>query len=96
MKKWISKLFRILKYHICLANDTLRGYPIYHGDTEWRYVDTNESTSENWEKRPCKLCNQFQDKDGHDPCLGELPGVMNACCGHGNPKEAYIQYENKD
>jgi len=31
--------------------------------------------------------------EGHDGCLGTLPGpIMNACCGHGNWKIAYIQY----
>jgi hypothetical protein len=25
-----------------------------------------------------------------DPCIGYLPGVYNACCGHGKSKDAYI------
>lgn len=29
-----------------------------------------------------------------DPCLGELPGVRGACCGHGNDSIAYIGFEN--
>lgn len=44
--------------------------------------------------RPCPLCGgdpkQFGD---HDPCLGHLPGVRNACCGHG-VDTPYIQFEN--
>jgi len=27
-----------------------------------------------------------------DPCLGMLPGVDNACCGHGDASEAYIRF----
>ena len=27
-----------------------------------------------------------------DPCIGYLPGVYNACCGHGNDNEAYITF----
>jgi hypothetical protein len=27
-----------------------------------------------------------------DPCIGYLPGVYNACCGHGNPAEAYLTF----
>ena len=25
-----------------------------------------------------------------DACIGRLPGVRGACCGHGDPDEAYI------
>lgn len=31
----------------------------------------------------CKHCNLRRTAEGHDGCLGTLPGVMNACCGHG-------------
>lgn len=27
--------------------------------------------------------------DGPDPCLGMIPGVSHACCGHGDAKKAY-------
>ncbi len=27
-----------------------------------------------------------------DPCIGCLPGVFNACCGHGEDKTAYISF----
>lgn len=27
-----------------------------------------------------------------DPCIGYLPGVHNACCGHGNDAEAYMTF----
>ena len=26
---------------------------------------------------------QRATRKGHDPCLADLPGVVNACCGHG-------------
>ena len=29
-----------------------------------------------------------------DPCLGVLPGVSYACCGHGDPDDAYVAFEN--
>jgi hypothetical protein len=31
---------------------------------------------------------------GIDPCLGRLPGVKNACCGHGFPQYGYIMFDN--
>lgn len=34
--------------------------------------------------------------DGHDACLGEIPGAVNACCGHGYIDVAYIQYRAVD
>lgn len=41
----------------------------------------------------CAKCLLGPTQEGHDGCLGELPWpVMNACCGHGNDRQAYIQY----
>ena len=37
-------------------------------------------------------CDLDLGPEGHDPCLGTLFGVMNACCGHGVEREAYVQY----
>lgn len=43
----------------------------------------------------CNHCDKHCTKEGHDACLGTLPGnIMNACCGHGESKEAYIQYHD--
>jgi hypothetical protein len=72
---------------------TLRGHPIYLDKGVWRYVDTDEPTVETWRSRPCGHCGQMETADGHDACLGELPGVENACCGHGDPSAAYVQYK---
>lgn len=33
--------------------------------------------------RNCALCGQGETPEGHDFCLGTLPKVTNACCGHG-------------
>jgi hypothetical protein len=30
----------------------------------------------------------------HDACLGRLPGVSAACCGHGRDDEAYIRFND--
>jgi len=41
----------------------------------------------------CIHCKKGPTVEGHDGCLGTLPGpIMNACCGHGNIESAYIQY----
>lgn len=42
----------------------------------------------------CAYCKLPPTKEGHDGCLGTLSdtNIMNACCGHGDPEFAYIQY----
>jgi hypothetical protein len=40
----------------------------------------------------CGHCKLPPSPEGHDGCLDTLKGdVMNACCGHGNDAQAYIQ-----
>ena len=43
--------------------------------------------------RPCKRCNQFPTPEGYAHCLGKLPGVSSACCGHGVEKPYAMFYE---
>lgn len=48
---------------------------------------------------PCAHCGKgpqmvTRDEVEHythvDPCLGVIPGVVQACCGHGDPDDAYV------
>jgi len=49
---------------------------------EWRYVDTDEAVKA--PGRPCVRCGRLPVAEvGADACLGVLPGVKGACCGHG-------------
>jgi hypothetical protein len=73
---------------------TLRGLEIFEIMGEWFYVHTLQPTADMWEDLPCGHCGLHFTPEGHDGCLGTIPGVMNACCGHGNPKHAYIQLLN--
>lgn len=77
-----------------MVHGTWHGHPISLIDPEneiWVYQDTGQRVSEN-PSRACGHCKLAATPEGHDGCLGELPGVMNACCGHGVDEEAYIQY----
>ena len=74
--------------------DFLRGYPIIYINNEWVFEDTKKPTANTWKNRPCGHCKKYNTEEGHDRCLGTLPGVMNACCGHGRKNEAYIQFLN--
>ena len=55
-------------------------------DGRWYYADTG-LLAPNWHsggiERPCGACGLIADYHGPDPCLGWLPGVSGACCGHG-------------
>jgi len=65
------------------------GHP-YEGNSETnvvKYLDNGEVV-DNDNPRPCTHCNLKPDgndyeKDNHDPCIKNLPGVHHACCGHG-------------
>ncbi len=41
----------------------------------------------------CKVCKKPSTKDEHDPCIPNLPGVKNACCGHGD-LEGYVMFDS--
>lgn len=71
-----------------------RGHPIAQENSgEWVFIDTRESVQEAGDERPCGKCG-IPGSNTHDFCLGTLPGVLNACCGHGNSSESYIMFEN--
>ena len=62
------------------AKSHKRGHEIIYNGDQWQYSDTGEPAEE---ERPCKRCGRMPTPEGHDACLGKLPGVGAACCGHG-------------
>jgi hypothetical protein len=44
--------------------------------------------------RVCYECGKKVKKSEPDACLGNLPGVKNACCGHGDPARSYVHFTN--
>lgn len=76
-----------------LASSYSMGHRIgFTKDEGWVYCDTNEKYDYN-NRRPCLKCNLKPTKDHHDPCIANLEGVKNACCGHG-VVHGYVQFEN--
>lgn len=73
-----------------------RGYDIVLVNGVWLYADTMRPVAEGWKKRPCGHCGLPNTPEGHDGCLGTIPGAINACCGHGDPEQAYVQYAPAD
>lgn len=72
------------------AHSKHRGHPIWWDGSLWRYQDKDAGECEI--ERPCGHCELPNRDDKHDACLGCLSGVMNACCGHGETREAYVQF----
>lgn len=59
-----------------------------------RLLENNEQSRAGWQ---CPSCGLKREQDfGPDPCLGELPGVRFACCGHGGFGDCpgYIMFNN--
>lgn len=73
------------------ATSKCRGHDIYYKSDDWYYLDSGESVPNNPD-RICAHCKLPNRDDGCDPCIGKLPGVSNACCGHGSATDAYIQF----
>lgn len=44
----------------------------------------------------CGIPEELDDRGhrGPDPCLGHLPGVTAACCGHGSRRDSYIRFRD--
>lgn len=57
-----------------------RGHSIEHADGSWLYSDDKTPIAT---ERPCVKCGELPTKEGYDACLGFIPGVKSACCGHG-------------
>ena len=57
-----------------------RGHEIVWADGQWCYADTGEAADY---ERPCVRCGQMPTIEGYDACLGFIPQVESACCGHG-------------
>lgn len=74
-----------------MATSTFRGNSIEYVNDTWIYTDNKIPVSEDV-NRSCGYCGKENTPEGHDGCLGTLPGIMNACCGHGEKKEPYIQF----
>lgn len=71
------------------------GHEVYYDDETGQFYlgDGTVYNEKIHQELICPKCNKKPTKEGHDPCLGELPGVKAACCGHGVDK-GYIFFED--
>ena len=72
-----------------MATSYQRGHVIFFDWHHWIwcYEDGVPASIE----RSCVRCGNMPTSEGHDACLGELPGVEYACCGHGVGKSVTIK-----
>jgi hypothetical protein len=75
---------------VTATEDRLRGHAIELVEGAWVYADDGQPTAGN--VRPCGHCGAKDTAEGHDGCLGTVPGAVNACCGHGDEGAAYVQF----
>lgn len=77
------------------AHSFWRGWPITWDGNAWYFDDTgNPLPGYGGVMRPCAHCGATMSDHESDACLGDLPGVDNACCGHGQREESYIRFVN--
>ena len=70
-----------------------RGHRIEWAGSKWIYIDRDYAAMVKYGKeRPCTRCHNRSE--GPDFCLGRLPYVRQACCGHGHPEDAYFIFHN--
>jgi hypothetical protein len=77
------------------ARSRWRGHDIYFDGEAWRFCDNNDPLP-GWGGpfRPCANCSEMMNDHEADHCLGALPGVDNACCGHGMREDSYVRFTN--
>jgi predicted RNA-binding Zn-ribbon protein involved in translation (DUF1610 family) len=80
------------------------GHPVYMDDTmepPWQATNRlvpkdEEGNSQPDADHPCPHCGKLPGPSGHDPCIDQLEGVSFACCGHGNPSQAYVAFDEDE
>lgn len=94
--EWIVDTISSLRAQLAERDVRIAELEIQRDDVDQQLANMRAAqlqTSDSPDQR-CGFCGLAKTPEGHDGCLGTLPGVMNACCGHGRPHEAYIQFED--
>lgn len=76
-----------------MIKSTWRGHKIKRVGNNWFFCDINQNVLD-FNIRECGYCGKVPHPEGYDACIGFIPGVESACCGHGIKKEAYIVFRS--
>ena len=83
-----------------MIKSTYRGNTIIYNEKKkiWEFEDKLDSdtfTSDISKYRTvkCPNCQNYIERGAPDHCIGHLPEVVSACCGHGK-KRGYIVFKN--
>lgn len=74
----------------------VNGNDIKFENNKWTFSNNDKEVSENYKLSECPNCHKNPTQEGHDGCMGTLIGVRTACCGHGNPEDAYVEFYNRE
>lgn len=77
-----------------VATSRVRGHPVRWDSCleVWRY--SSDGAIAYAEDRVCSHCGDPATADGHDSCISSLAEAENACCGHGDTVNAYVQFRD--
>jgi len=78
------------------ATNSIHGHLVVFDEGIKRYRYADGTIIDRDSPRPCPRCGRARTAEGHDICLGTLPGVLFACCGHGNTDDAYVVFDTGD
>lgn len=72
-----------------MSATSYQGGHLIEYNKQWLYADDKSPISV---KRPCVRCGRMPTPEGYDACLGYIPNVKSACCGHGmgNPIMEFV------
>ena len=80
----------------------VRGHEVYYDfkNETYRYSDDDTEvfmvvSGKVSDERDCPYCELPPGDEQCDACLGLLPGVKAACCGHGDRKSSYVIFNDE-
>ena len=77
------------------AHTYIRGHLVIYDEDKEKWVYAADRVSIEM-PRPCVRCGRFPTIEGYDACLGYIPGVKSACCGHGVEPPYLVTNEGRE
>jgi len=78
-------------YHHPISDEEHRGHTVHYDSGHYFDCRTGRRIDDPY-KLPCTACGLPPTPEGHDGCLGDIPGAESACCGHGQRFGCYVGF----